>query len=141
MIKAEDRYSDIFRIDTENGWGKILTRINEGFYNEMSIGRDRAKISTIAPIDRFVVLTFIWNGPKETHQLFVVDKKNQRYDSPEGVAPKEAMDIKSITIGDAHDNKHSFATGKILELVVYDRALHASERTELEDYYKKKYFK
>lgn len=107
----------------------------------MSIGRDRAKISTIAPTDRFVVLSFVWDGPKETHQLFVVDAKGKRYDSPEGVAPKEAMEIKSITLGDGHDDTHNLATGKILELVIYDRALHSSERTELEDYYKKKYFK
>ncbi len=107
----------------------------------MSIGRDRAKIATVSPTDQFVILTLVWNGPKESHQLFVVNRKGKRYDSPEGVAPKEALAVKSLTIGDAHDDNRNLATGDVLEFLVYDRALHTSERTEVENYYRRKYFK
>lgn len=141
VLDPETTHSDIFRVDTKTGWGKILTRINNGFYSEMSIGKDRAKITTEAPTDQFVILTLVWDGEKETHQLFVVTGEGKRYDSPEGVAPKEPMDIRSLTFGDAHDEKRNLATGQFLEFLVFDRAIHATEREELEKYYRRKYFK
>lgn len=107
----------------------------------MSIGKDRAKITTEAPTNQFVILTLVWDGKKATHQLFVVTGDGKRYDSPEGVAPKEVMYIKGLTFGDAHDEKKNLATGQFLELLVFDRAIHASEREELETYYRRKYFK
>ncbi len=107
----------------------------------MRIGEDRAKIITEAPTDQFVILTFVWNGEKESHQLFVTTGDGKRYDSPEGVAPKGPMDILSLTIGDAYDEKKSLATGRFLEFLVFNRALHGSEREELEQYYRRKYFK
>ena len=141
ILDPETVHSDVFRVDAKAGWGKIMTRINNGFYNEMSIGKDRAKITTEAPTDQFVILTLIWDGTKATHQLFVVTGDGKRYDSPEGVAPKDPLDVKSLTFGDAHDEKKNLATGEFLELLVFNRALHSSEREELEKYYRRKFFK
>lgn len=141
ILDPETAYSDVFRVDAKTGWGKILTRIHNGFYSEMSIGKDRAKITTEAPTNQFVILTLVWDGKKETHQLFVVTGAGKRYDSPEGVAPKDPMDIRSLTFGDAHDDKKNLATGEFLELLVFNRALHSSEREELEKHYRNKYFK
>lgn len=107
----------------------------------MHQSRDLAKVSTQAPTDKFAVLSFVWNGPKESQQLFVVTGKGERYDSPEGVARKEALEVIGISFGDAHDEKRNLDSGEVLEFLVYDRALHTSERTEIEDHYRHKYFK
>lgn len=141
ILKPETAYSSVFRVDTKEGSAKILTRINNGFYSEMPIGKDRAKIIAEAPTDQFVILTLVWNGDTGTHQLFVVTGDGKRYDSPEGVAPKDPMATKSLTFGDAYDNKKNLATGEFLEFLVFDRALPPSEREELEKYYRLKYFK
>ncbi|MCF6313674.1 MAG: protein kinase [Verrucomicrobiales bacterium] len=140
VLKAKDIFSDIFRASTRTDAEKIRPRINNGFYNEMPVGNKRVKISTSAPTDHFVVLTFIWDGSKETQQIFVVDANGKRYDSQVGTATKEPVEFSSFYIGDAYDEEANRATGKVLEFALYDRALPESERTNLENYFRNKYF-
>ncbi|MCB1236230.1 MAG: hypothetical protein KDM91_14260, partial [Verrucomicrobiae bacterium] len=119
--------------------------VKDGFEAVMRDGPDdRQSVKCFGQPGAFAIASLTWRGDQRTQEFFVRQKDGATVTSKRGNAPAAPRDLSRYQISRVPDPKYKdlegFYNGRVLEFLIYTRALSDDERKAVEDHLHGQYF-